>query len=332
MSNFSEQAVFQEQLPKIGRGIGLRGIEQKLNKILEPLVNRTRFLKENGTGGGFNYGGELDATPTISTQTADFDVIDNGSIVDNVFTPSSPVGSAIATNISTNFGVPQYIEFLWPDIGGSDTFMLGFFTPDNIVDIQSLFTDPNSGFIAIGYFGGVLSFSKYGDNPPEMLPIENPVSVGDQIRVELNISTGLVNFTNLTTNTGLCSFDLGNYIEFYNSLALFIYATVAISFDIAGTSNPLTQTLYGINIPEDAVGKTYLVTTATEESFINNKLVKEGDFVTFFQNNTVIDCVVTRLLSDAEINAISQQAAQAAITQELEVGGSIYEFVMSLIN
>lgn len=331
MNNFEEQPEFQEELPKLGKGVGLKGIEQKLNAILEPLVNRTRFLKENGTG-GFSYGGELDATPTITTQIAEFSRVDNASITGNLFTPSSPVGSAIAPNISTNSTAPQYFEFLWPDIDGSNPFMLGFFTPDNIVDIQSLFTDPNSGFIAIGYFGGVLSFAKYGNNSPEMLPIGNPVSVGDQIRVELNISTGLVVFTNTTTNMSLSAFDLGNYTDFYNSLALFIYSSVPVSFDIAETSNPITQTLFGINIPDGAIGKTYLVVTATEDSFFNDRLLNEGDFITFFEKEGQTDIAINRLVTEEAINTLAQQAAQAAITQELEVGGSIYEFVMSVIN
>lgn len=38
MNNFEEQAEFQEELPKLGKGVGLKGIEQKLNAILEPLV------------------------------------------------------------------------------------------------------------------------------------------------------------------------------------------------------------------------------------------------------------------------------------------------------
>lgn len=72
MANFTEQAVFAQTIPKLKRGSGFKGLEQRFNQLLQPLVNRTRFLSEQNTGGGFAFGGEWDATPTETLSNAAF--------------------------------------------------------------------------------------------------------------------------------------------------------------------------------------------------------------------------------------------------------------------
>lgn len=57
------------------------------------------------------------------------------------------------------------------------------------------------------------------------------------------------------------------------------------------------------------------MTGANENSIINGKLLKAGDFVTFFANGT--DCVVSRLLSDDAIRVMIQAYLSESFYMEL---------------
>lgn len=95
MTNFTEVNEFSEVVPMVNLGIGNYDANKQINTALQKIVNRTRFLKEQNTGGGFAYGGELDATPQQVIQVAEFTDLYSCTVVNGLFTPTG-VGVAMA--------------------------------------------------------------------------------------------------------------------------------------------------------------------------------------------------------------------------------------------
>lgn len=283
--------------------------------------------EESQTGsGGFAFGGEWDATSQQIIQAVSFDVLDNCTITDGVFTPSSPVGEALATYINKPINTLQRMTFVWPYTDSTSMLLIGLCTPSSNTDIEDIFSGTDTGFVGIGYFNAALKMSKYGNNAPDIVPTDNPVAMGDVVQLEYFADTNIVSFSNLTANTYLGSFDLGNYAEFSNSLSLFIYSKVAVSFDIDTNLTPFTQAFSSVTLPQSPDGKTYIVINADENSNYDGKPLKDGDFVTFYNNAQSI--IVNRLYTDQQINTL----ANTAITNALEVGGSIYNAIQAAVN
>lgn len=152
------------------------------------------------------------------------------------------------------------------------------------------------------------------NNSPSSTSLPNEVATGDSILITLEYGTNTLSFVNETQNSGLISCDLGAYPSFAESKSLFIYGNTPVSFDIANTDDPAVQVVYEVQVPENSDGKTYLVTGATENSVINGKRLKDGDFITVFAGGT--DCVVNRLLSDEDLhNAIATQTISSILTE-----------------
>lgn len=282
--------------------------------------------KGDGQSGDFAFGGEWDATSQQVIQVASFDVLDNCTITDGVFSPNSPIGAALATYINKPTNTLQRMTFVWPYTDSTSTLMVGLCTPSSNTDIQDIFAGTNTGFVGIGYFNAALKMSKYGNNAPEMIPTDNPVAMGDVVQLEYFADTNLVSFSNLTDNTSLGNFDLGNYAEFSSSLSLFIYSKGVVAFDIDTNLTPFTQALSSVTLPENPDGKTYIVINADTNSILDGRLLKDSDFVTFYNNAQSI--MVSRLYTDEQIIVI----ANTAIDNALEVGGSIYNAIQAAIN
>ena len=88
----------------------------------------------------------------------------------------------------------------------------------------------------------------------------------------------------------------------------------------------MLQALSSIVAPTEADGKTFMVINAGSNSIYDGKPLKNGDFVTFYNNAQNI--VVSRLYTDTQINAL----ANTAIDTALEVGGAIYNAIQAAVN
>jgi len=254
------------------------------------------------SGGGFAYGGELNAIPQQVVQVAEFTDLDSCTVANGLFTPTG-VGVAMARNIAQADLNDANIRFTWPDTTGS-FFMVGFGTPTD-ASMQDLgnATIPTS-FVAIGSGDNAgMDVTKFGQNSQNMQENTGAV-VGDSILLNFDYATNEVRAYNETQAQPMMSVDVSAYSEFSNPLVLFIYATRSVNFDIADTDSPAKQVFQEVAIPESADGKTYLVTAATENSVVGGKVLKANDFVTFFSVGDVTNCVVNRLMSDADIQTI----------------------------
>jgi hypothetical protein len=296
-----------------------------INSVYDDEANTISIGSESG-GGGFSFGGEWDATSQQTTQTAEFDALDNCTVVGSVFTPASPIGSAMATYIARGDVGTQIFRFTWPTgYASNDTFIVGFCTPSSETDIQNIFSGATTGMVGIGHAGGnIIATHKYGNEAPSLDAVPNSISANDIVRIEFSASTNIVSISNETTNSALANFDLGNYAEFSNSLSLFIYSAVPLTFELGGVGS-LLQVFYNIVAPTDADGKTFMIINAGSNSIYDGKPLKNGDFVTFYNNAQNI--MVSRLYTDAAISTL----ANTAITNALEVGGSIYNAIQAAV-
>ena len=297
-----------------------------INSVYDDEAN-TILVGGSGGNGGFAFGGELDATSQQTTQTAEFDVLDNCTVVGSVFTPASPIGFAMATYIARDYVGAQIFRLTWPtDYTSGDTFIVGLCTPSTETDMQNIFGGTTTGMVGIGHAGGnIIATHKYGNEAPSMDAASSSISANDIVRIEFVANTNIVSIINETTNSALANFDLGNYAEFSSSLSLFIYSMIPIAFT-QDNSQPMLQALSSIVAPTEADGKTFMVINAGSNSIYDGKPLKNGDFVTFYNNAQNI--VVSRLYTDTQINAL----ANTAIDTALEVGGAIYNAIQAAVN
>ena len=287
--------------------------------------------KDSVQSGGFAFGGEWDATPTLIMQLAEFDELQNATINTSTFTPINAGGSyAYARNIKQQNNFSAQIKFLWPSVVNvGDSFTIGFGSPTNTAVFND-FLNPSlaTAFMGIGKQAGTdLKVQKFGQAAPQITPTGLVNQAGDEVLIDLNLVTLQFSVTNITQNNLLLMNESGNgQANFLAPFVLVIAGTVPIVFDIAGTAQPAMQEVTGLNIPANADGKTYLVTAATENSIFDNQLLKNDDFVTFYNNAQNI--MVSRLYTDEQITVI----ANTAIDNALEVNGSIYNAIQAAIN
>ena len=269
-----------------------------INSVYDDEAN-TILVGGSGGNGGFVYGGELDATPVSTANIAVFDALTNCTIVNNVFTPEG-YATACATHIAQEVDAKAQLRFTWPATDENTQLIVGLWTPTSITNMNELSETASAELVAISCVSGILMQTyKQLNNSPSSTSLPNEVATGDSILITLEYGTNILSFVNETQNLGLISCDLGNFPSFAESRSLFIFGNTPVSFDIANTDYPAMQVAYEVQVPENSDGKTYLVTGATENSVINGKVLKAGDFVTFFANGT--DCVVSRLVSDDNI-------------------------------
>lgn len=283
------------------------------NSVYDDEAN-TILVGGSGGNGGFVYGGELDATPVSTANIAVFDALTNCTIVNNVFTPEG-YATACATHIAQEVDAKAQLRFTWPATDENTQLIVGLWTPTSITNMNELSETASAELVAISCVSGILMQTyKELNNSPSSSTISNEVAAGDSVLITLEYGTNILSFVNETQNLGLISCDLGNFPSFAESRSLFIFGNTPVSFDIANNDDPAVQVVYEVQVPENSDGKTYLVTGATENSVINGKLLKAGDFVTFFANGT--DCVVSRLLSDEDLhNAIATQTISSILTE-----------------
>ena len=304
------------------------------NSVYDDEAN-TILVGGSGGNGGFVYGGELDATPVSTANIAVFDALTNCTIVNNVFTPEG-YATACATHIVQEVDAKAQLRFTWPATDENSQLIVGFWTPTSITNMDELSATASAELVAISCFSGILMQTyKQLNYSPASTSLPNEVATGDSILITLEYGTNILSFVNETQNLGLISCDLGNFPSFAESRSLFIFGNTPVSFDIANNDYPALQLAHEVQAPENSDGKTYLVTGANENSIINGKLLKAGDFVTFFANGT--DCVVSRLVSDRNIrDAIStalNEPTSSVYTQTQSLGWTAgLDSVVSALN
>lgn len=288
-----------------------------INSVYDDEAN-TILVGGSGGNGGFVYGGELDATPVSTANIAVFDALTNCTIVNNVFTPEG-YATACATHIAQEVDAKAQLRFTWPATDENTQLIVGLWTPTSITNMDELSETASAELVAISCFNGTLMETyKSLNNSPSSSSLSNEVAAGDIILISLEYSTNILSFVNETQDVALFSADLGAFPSFAESRSrsLFIFGNTTVSFDISNTDYPAMQVAYDeVQAPENSDGKTYLVTGANENSIINGKLLKAGDFVTFFANGT--DCVVSRLLSDDAIRVMIQAYLSESFYMEL---------------
>lgn len=294
-----------------------------INSVYDDEAN-TILVGGSGGNGGFVYGGELDATPVSTANIAVFDALTACTIVNNVFTPEG-YATACATHIAQEVDAKAQLRFTWPATDENTQLIVGLWTPTSITNMDELSETASAELVAISCVSGILMQTyKELNNSPSSTSLPNEVATGDSILITLEYGTNILSFVNETQNLGLISCDLGNFPSFAESRSLFIFGNTPVSFDIANNDYPALQVAYEVQAPENSDGKTYLVTGANENSIINGKLLKAGDFVTFFANGT--DCVVSRLVSDGNIrdtiSATLNDPTSSVYTQTQSLGGT----------
>lgn len=284
------------------------------NSVYDDEAN-TILVGGSGGNGGFVYGGELDATPVSTANIAVFDALTNCTIVNNVFTPEG-YATACATHITQEVDAKAQLRFTWPATDENTQLIVGLWTPTSITNMDELSGTASAELVAISCVSGILMQTyKELNYSPSSSSISNEVAAGDSVLITLEYGTNILSFVNETQNLGLISCDLGNFPSFAESRSLFIFGNTPVSFDIANNDYPALQVAHEVQAPENSDGKTYLVTGVTENSVINGKRLKDGDFITVFAGGT--DCVVSRLLSDDAIRVMIQAYLSESFYMEL---------------
>ena len=291
--------------PVINNTVVVGGLTEE--QVQELIDQSLEDLPPN-TGSSFAYGGELDATPQQITQVAVFSDLTDCTVENGVFTPTG-VGVAMARNISQVDYTDANIRFTWPDTTGS-FFMVGFGTPTNATmsDLGNAGLPTSYVAIVSGDNAG-MDVTKFGAN--EQVMQENTGAVaGDVIILNFDYATQQVRAYNETQESPLMSIDVSTH-GFNTPLALFIYATRTLTFDIAGTSSPAQQSFQRVQVPEDAAGKTYRISNANGFSLFNGVLFTPNDFVTFFEDEG-LKCTVSRLWTHQAIEDKVMEAIEAS--------------------
>lgn len=188
-------------------------------------------------------------------------------------------------------------------------FVIGFGTPSHSTITQLYNGNLDTSFAGLYCEGNdYQAIAKFSDNNPTPQGLVE-VAIGDSILLNFDYATNEVRAYNETQEQPLMSIDVSSFAA-NTPFVLFIYGNTHIQFDITGTDSPAVQVTTQIPLPENADGKTYLVTAATENSIVDSKLLKANDFVTFYEDEG-LKCVVNRLLSDADIQAIVDTALNA---------------------
>lgn len=305
-------------------------------------------------GGGFAYGGEFNAIPASTYVDAAFDVLQFCTDSGSTLTPlsASPYGAMI-TNISdADAGTDRKVRFTWPDTSGGNAFFVGFAVTESHYPVNEV-SSPSSTIIGIGAMDGAnILLTKQAQNSGTS-PLAN-INVGDVIVIGYRAAIQMVYITNETQDgSPVTTISLSSYPAFTDTpMSLMVYSTVAagINYNFNDPFNyNLQRELLEFYIPSD-LAKTYHVEAASYKSVIHGKLLKEGDFVNFFDEGTgAIDVAISRLIGNADIaeslgtelqnpSSVAYLAVQnttnAAIQAALltEGTGVIYNAIESAIN
>ena len=303
------------------------------------LVGDTSVIANRGTasntsdsnsGNGFSYGGEWDATGTEVLSTAQFNALTECVVSNNTITSNASLWGALAQNLSkTDVGAAMYVDVVWPDTSGG-FFLIGLVVSEFSNAIVAS-NDSNASFVGVAAINGsVLSVLRNGqDASQDPLPVT--INTGDIVRLGYRPAVNALYIDNVTQGfSSILQFQL--YPAFNTEpvhLAIMGQLISSVNYTFPNEYS-LQQATYELNLPSDFT-KTYLVSNANINSAVNGKLLKQGDFVTFFENDNITDVIVSRLLTDNDINSLVEEAAQAVINQELQINGSIYNAIAQYV-
>lgn len=342
-SIYHGEVLIQGQLVKINLPPALLVYEKILPveffiSVVESLLANTPTIPSEG-GAGFDYGGEFNAVPTSTYVDATFDVLQFCTDTANVLTPSnSSFYGALATHLSdVDVGTAQNFRFTYPDTANNAFFAVGLAVNHANEPVNAMQTDASS-FIGFGAtMGTPVAITKITTSTSAD-PLNITIAVGDIIVMSYRPAINTVYFYNETQGGSLLAqIALSTYPVFASApLSLLVYATVAlgVAYTFIDPSNyPLQRELLAFNLPTD-FAKTYHVSSANHKSVINNTLLKEGDFVNFFDSSGITNVAVSRLISNEDIRIIAENEAIAAINTQLMSGGtgSIYNAIQNAVN
>lgn len=371
MTNFTEQAVFAQTIPKLKRGSGFKGLEQRLNQLLQPLINRTRFLSEQNTGGGgLAFGGEWDmssgelitsnAQPSVARSTL-FEKIDATQY--RYISDANPYpiqggvyldGVTCEGKTALDSGV-RSMWCAWPEHDPlSDNFAaLNLVVHDNTVefsDLAALFnaqlpahpvhcvsttiTDFNNGLTRLDFYSVSNNTVLYTANTTITTP-----AVGTSIFLSVDTTTGATVLTVGTTDypfaTGL---NIGALPSSYlaNSFGVTVLTNAAL--------NSMDKPIF--NLGTELEGRSpFLSENITEVE----PPIDAADGITYLVVNsggiyldnaeTLVGDFVTFYNNEQNImvsrlytDAAISTLANTAITTALESGGAIYNAIQSAVN
>ena len=168
-------------------------------------------------------------------------------------------------------------------------------------------------------------YTKINHNQPTAQAASIASAVNDDIVLRFTFSTRELIITNTTQNTVLFSQILNE--DYFNApYSLLVQAqggTFSFNFD---TNFAVQQYALSLPLPPNPNNKTYRVVNAGASSIFDFKLLKNGDFATFY--NEAANIMVSRLYTDEQINTL----ANTAITDALESGGAIYNAIQAAVN
>lgn len=333
MSHLSGDVFDETKFNVVSGSEGSGGLtESQVNTLIDTKL--TDFTPSGG--GGFSFGGDWDATPTETLEIAGFNVLQNATASSNQLTVTSGVVfGATATNLSHNGNTGTLREFriTVPDTSGGGLFFVGIHNSreENVFSTTSDTTATVRGVIIDG--GYVFSFIRNTDNASST-PLPYTVDAGDVLKVGYRSDTSAVYIYNETkSNMQLIGESaISGFSDGLENLTVFSsVAGSSLSFDFAD-DYPIYQAIFNFDYPDDLT-KTYRVSTATTNSIINNKLLKANDFVNFItQGDDVVDIVISRLMTDAQIKTLTDTAIYDYLDNEQsDVDSNLSLYIKNLI-
>jgi len=181
--------------------------------------------------------------------------------------------------------------------------------------------------------GNTYSFIRNADNTPQSI-LPHSIETGDVLKVSYRSNTSAVYIYNETQGnvqligeSAISGFNDG--LE--NLTVISLGAGSSLSFDFAG-DYPIYQSTFNFDYPEDLT-KTYRVSAANANSAINSKLLKVNDFVNFItQGDDVVDIVISRLMTDAQIKTLTDTAINDYLDNEQsDVDSNLSLYIKNLI-
>lgn len=335
MSHLSGDVFDETKFNVVSGSEGSGGLtESQVNTLIDTKL--TDFTPSGG--GGFSFGGDWDATPIDTGEIASsFDVLHNATISGNALTQiTADVDfGATATNLSHSANVGTWHKFrvTVPDTT-SGVFRIALHT-SNQSEPSSVFADESASLCGLMMAHGTSSSISIDNHSTfGTYILAAIINAGDVIRVEYRSDIYSVRFYNETGGGELLrNFD--NIQGFNDSpVHLTVLANdvgTTLSFDFAD-DYPIYQSVLNLDYPEDLT-KTYRVSTATTNSIINNKLLKANDFVNFItQGDDVVDIVISRLMTDAQIKTLTDTAIYDYLDNgQLDVDSNLSLYIKNLI-
>lgn len=299
----------------------------------------TKFNVVGGSGGsgggGFSFGGNWNAIASEDIHLAAFDYFDNCTLTSSTILSAIDAGIPFTATIhnlshSANTGTGHLFRVTVPDTSSG---VFGVFIHNSNLNFNPYAPDLNATIR--GFFSTSGSGMSITQNAAASSTYPVTVSTGDILRVVYRSDMSAVYIYNETAGGATLLFS--QYISGFASsvVHLTVYAQGVgdtLSFDLYDEFYPLYQSKFIFDYPDDLT-KTYHVSAANANSTINDKLLKVNDFVNFItQGDDVVDIVISRLMTDAQIKTLTDTAIYDYLDNEQsDVDSNLSLYIKNLI-